>query len=276
MVSGADEIARKALELAEAALGDLKRSLAEEVAAEDLREAWNHLLQREGRDDISAVEQLSPTGRLASELLLAALASLFEDVAPKASPMTEVAAAEQSGQCSLLEEAEHHLELVTAARDALVTAQDEVARLEPQLNAAKVRFGNAIRRLYQAGASTWSIAQALEMSDEAVERVVGTSTASEYQAVIACNFCDSATRQLIAGPGVFICSECVEIAHEVGEGRRQDPRAVVKEHDDHEAKCSFCGKRRSQLRFVVAVESARICDECLDLCAEILGERLGD
>jgi hypothetical protein len=181
VVQGVDEIAGKALELAEAALGDLKRSLGVTVPVEDLRQAWNHILQLEGRDEINAVGRLSPAGRLASELLLAALAAVVEEAAPETSPVAQVAAPEPSAQGGLGEEAEHHRELVAAARDALVTTQAEVARLEPQLNAAKVRFGNAIRRLYQAGASARSIAQALGMSDEAVERVVGASVASEYQ-----------------------------------------------------------------------------------------------
>jgi ribosomal protein L37AE/L43A len=171
--------------------------------------------------------------------------------------------------------AERQHELAVAAQDALAAAQAEVVRLEPQLNAAKVRFGNAIRRLYQAGASARSIAQALGMSDEAVERVVGTTVANEYQSVIACNFCNSTTKRLIAGPGVFICSACVEIAQEVGAGRRQDPKAVLKDPGDDEVKCSFCGKRPRQVRFAVAAESTLICDECLDLCAEILAEELG-
>jgi ATP-dependent protease Clp ATPase subunit len=31
----------------------------------------------------------------------------------------------------------------------------------------------------------------------------------------------------------------------------------------------------AQVRFAVAAESTLICDECLDLCAEILAEELG-
>jgi hypothetical protein len=50
-----------------------------------------------------------------------------------------------------------------------------------------------------------------------------------------------------------------------------------------EARCSFCGKDRRQGVLLVASElpatpdgnfgqDARICDECLDLCLEILAE----
>jgi ATP-dependent Clp protease ATP-binding subunit ClpX len=39
-------------------------------------------------------------------------------------------------------------------------------------------------------------------------------------------------------------------------------------------KCSFCGKRRHQVPGLAAAGSARICAECLELCHEILTERL--
>ncbi|MGH2626779.1 MAG: ClpX C4-type zinc finger protein [Anaerolineales bacterium] len=277
MGRSADEIAGRALELAEEALFDLKRSVGDSVAVEDLRQAWNRLLPLEHRDEDTAVEPPSPARRVARELLLATLAASAEDDHPKApATSTESEVPEPSEEYgSLLEEAQHVAELAASARDALVAAQGEVTRLEPQLNAAKVRFGNAIRRLYQAGASVSSIAQTMGLSEEAVERVVGAVSSSEYKSVIACNFCNSATRRLIAGPGVYICSACVEIAQDVGAGRRHDRRVALEEHGDDEAKCSFCGKRPRQVRYVVATESALICDECLDLCAEIIAEGLG-
>lgn len=277
MGPSADEIAGRALELAEAAVGDLQRSVVDSVAVEDLRQAWNRLLQLEGRDEANAVGRLSPVGRVASEVLLAALAAFVEEDCPNApSSDSESAAPGPSDHGGRLEEEAQHLAgLVAGARDALVAAQAEVTRLEPQLNGAKVRFGNAIRRLYQAGASVSSIAQPIEMSEEAVERVVGAVSATEYKSVIACNFCNSATRRLIAGPGVYICSACIETSQDVGAGHRQDPKVVPKERGDDEAKCSFCGKHPNQVQYVVATESTLICDECLDLCAEIIAEGLG-
>jgi len=154
-----DEIAGKALELAGSALVDLKRSVGDSVVVEDLRQAWNRLLQLEGRDEASAVEQLSPAGRVASELLLAALEAFPEQDHPKAPSVVGagIAPPARSEQSGLLDEAERLVESVALAQDALVAAQGEVAHLEPELHAAKVRFGNAIRRLYQAGASVGTI-----------------------------------------------------------------------------------------------------------------------
>jgi hypothetical protein len=273
-----EEIVGRALEVAGAALDDLVRFLGDGGTVEDLRQAWNRLLQREGEGDLLTGEPLSATGRIASELLMAALVAVAAGEDAPASPARSRAGLDEPRVVAgpaLLGEAVHDQDLVVAARDALAGAQAEIARLEPQLNRAKVRFGNAIRRLYQAGAPVTSIAQAMGMSEEAVERVVWAPATDDYQPVLACNFCTSHGRRLIAGPGVYICSECVEAAQAVGAGSRQDDEKLLREPADEESRCSFCGKHRRQVRFVVAAGATRICDECLDLCAEILAEEIG-
>jgi hypothetical protein len=174
MARDPDEIVGPALEIAQAALGDLVRVLSDAVTVEDLRHAWNRLIQREG--EVIAGEWLPATKGIASELLMAALVAVAagEDAtAPPAGSRPGSAEPSVVEDPGLLGEAAYRQDLAVAARDALVEAQAAVARLEPQLNRAKVRFGNAIRRLYQAGASVTSIAQAMGMSEEAVERVVG-------------------------------------------------------------------------------------------------------
>ncbi|PKR79402.1 ATP-dependent Clp protease ATP-binding subunit ClpX [Halalkalibacillus sediminis] len=40
-------------------------------------------------------------------------------------------------------------------------------------------------------------------------------------------------------------------------------------------KCSFCGKNQDQVRKLVAGPGVYICDECIDLCTEIVEEELG-
>lgn len=39
-------------------------------------------------------------------------------------------------------------------------------------------------------------------------------------------------------------------------------------------KCSFCGKSQEQVRKLIAGPGVYICDECVDLCNEILDEEL--
>jgi ATP-dependent Clp protease ATP-binding subunit ClpX len=41
-------------------------------------------------------------------------------------------------------------------------------------------------------------------------------------------------------------------------------------------KCSFCGKSQEQVRKLVAGPGVYICDECIELCNEIIEEEIGD
>jgi ATP-dependent Clp protease ATP-binding subunit ClpX len=43
-------------------------------------------------------------------------------------------------------------------------------------------------------------------------------------------------------------------------------------HDDSRLKCSFCGKSQDQVKKLIAGPEVYICDECVDLCNEILDE----
>lgn len=47
-------------------------------------------------------------------------------------------------------------------------------------------------------------------------------------------------------------------------------------HDDTRLKCSFCGKTQDQVKKLIAGPGVYICDECVDLCNEILDEELFD
>jgi len=42
------------------------------------------------------------------------------------------------------------------------------------------------------------------------------------------------------------------------------------------AVCTFCGKHGDQLRTIIEGPSALICDECVELCVEVLEDRLGE
>ena len=47
-------------------------------------------------------------------------------------------------------------------------------------------------------------------------------------------------------------------------------------HEDTRLKCSFCGKSQGQVKKLIAGPGVYICDECVDLCNEILDEELFD
>jgi hypothetical protein len=42
------------------------------------------------------------------------------------------------------------------------------------------------------------------------------------------------------------------------------------------ARCAFCGKRARDVRKIITGPTSAICDECVDLCVEILDEEHGD
>lgn len=43
-------------------------------------------------------------------------------------------------------------------------------------------------------------------------------------------------------------------------------------HDDSRLKCSFCGKSQDQVKKLIAGPEVYICDECVELCNQILDE----
>ena len=96
---------------------------------------------------------------------------------------------------------------------------------------------------------------------------------------LLCSFCGKSQRQvkkLIAGPGVYICDRCVRAAQMViaEPGRTvSTPIATIQQVIEGETKqCSFCGKHRHQVAVIASAGDALICNECLELCDEILSE----
>lgn len=49
---------------------------------------------------------------------------------------------------------------------------------------------------------------------------------------------------------------------------------MAKNSSSDQPKCSFCGKNQDQVRKLIAAPGVYICDECVDLCNEILEEEL--
>ena len=46
--------------------------------------------------------------------------------------------------------------------------------------------------------------------------------------------------------------------------------------DRKQLRCSFCNKTQDQVRKLIAGPNVYICDECVDICAEIVDEDLDD
>jgi hypothetical protein len=173
------------------------------------------------------------------------------------------------------------------------TAEARVIDAEHAAEAARADFHRAVRRLQLAGGSLREIADALGLSHQRVHQIVEDAGGSrrwrkrrlppgELQ---HCSFCgkdQKHVKTLIAGPGAFICDQCVPRAHAVlaggtGATAKPTPTAATLSQVSDEAKaerCSFCGKRRHQVPAMASAGAARICAECLSLCHEIVNERL--
>ena len=46
------------------------------------------------------------------------------------------------------------------------------------------------------------------------------------------------------------------------------------EKDDSLLRCSFCGKKRDEIKKLIAGPTVYICNECIDLCNDIIDEDL--
>lgn len=97
---------------------------------------------------------------------------------------------------------------------------------------------------------------------------------------VRCSFCNTSQREIshiIAGPGVYICSACVPVAQGVASTgtAAPGPRSLtMRPATDEPHACQFCGKRVPNVAAMVKGGRARICNECIALCGEILEERL--
>jgi hypothetical protein len=175
---------------------------------------------------------------------------------------------------------------VTIDEQLLKRAQAEGARLaevERQALLVRADYHTAVRRLHLAGASLREVAQALGLSHQRVQQMVGGAGGTWWQRAwrsrnlkrdAVCTFCErspSEVAKLIAGPNVYICDACVALAEKAAaEGSRAGRLTKSK---SAMARCSFCGKRNSAGRSVIAGSAAKVCDECLRVCRQILDDR---
>lgn len=92
--------------------------------------------------------------------------------------------------------------------------------------------------------------------------------------MLACTFCGSAPRSvtaLVAGPGVYICADCVSFAGSViGEAGAVAPSSGSSRV---ELRCSFCDRSAGQVRRIIAGPQVRICDGCVRLAEVAIAGR---
>jgi hypothetical protein len=179
-------------------------------------------------------------------------------------------------------------------------ARDRALDLQFEADQAQVGYQHVIRRLHASGASLREVAEALGLSYQRVHQIVdvgsGKGAVKECQSDRVCSFCGASQKQvrtLVAGPGVFVCDRCVDLAKEVlteAEDRSNGWTGLAVETES-EAKCNFCGKRQCDVEGIVVAPDGigggkfarrryarrfpgvRICSDCLALCSEIQAER---
>ena len=98
-----------------------------------------------------------------------------------------------------------------------------------------------------------------------------------------CSFCSAEALDVVTGPGVFICSSCVDAATAILAGRTVDggpSRLTVASSDQYGVPCSFCGRLAGFDLPIVTGSSqnniGRICRECVELCGEVFVRRAED
>jgi ATP-dependent protease Clp ATPase subunit len=97
---------------------------------------------------------------------------------------------------------------------------------------------------------------------------------------LSCSFCGRSQQQvttLIAGKSGYICDGCMRRAQAViaEPGRTASAATATIEQVSAETgaeRCSFCDKHRHQVAAMASAGDARVCDECLELCDEIVNE----
>jgi ATP-dependent protease Clp ATPase subunit len=96
----------------------------------------------------------------------------------------------------------------------------------------------------------------------------------------SCSFCGKNKEQaevMIGVPQAYICDQCVSRVHavmaELG-GTASTPIATIGQVSAGagEQRCRFCGKSRHQVAATASAGDTRICNECLELCDEVLSE----
>jgi hypothetical protein len=167
-------------------------------------------------------------------------------------------------------------------------AEAGVIDAEHDAEAARTEFHRAIRRLQLAGGSLREIAEEFGLSHQRVHQIVEATGGSRSWRVphagsgqLLCSFCGKHQKQvkkLIAGPDTYICDRCIgrvrTVLATVGKTANTPTATIRRVSDDgRDEWCSFCGKSHLQVEAMAAAGDARICNECLDLCDEIVSDK---
>jgi hypothetical protein len=169
-------------------------------------------------------------------------------------------------------------ELLQRAR-AAGTALAEQERLA---SVARGEYHTTIRRLHLAGGTLREIADALAFSHQRVQQIVQATGGSWWRKAwrtrnakraAICTWCDrpaSEVSKLVAGPNVYICDGCLELAASALVDAWGTSDTLRRAPEGGRERCSFCNKRSGGDRAIVAGTAANICSECMRICREFM------
>ncbi len=167
-----------------------------------------------------------------------------------------------------------------AVLEETLARRERFVELQLDADVAKREYHAGIRRLHASGGSLREIAEALGVSHQLVHQIVDAADPPRPPtSTIQCTFCgvsQKAVKKLIAGPGVYICDECVALATPLAERRADEVtkgdttlRVVT---SPSALRCSFCGKKVREISVLVNAGGVHICNECIVLCRDIIDE----
>jgi hypothetical protein len=120
------------------------------------------------------------------------------------------------------------------------------------------------------------------------KRAQGTASTPR---LLTCSFCGKSqddVRKLIAGPGVYICDECVDLCNDIltkegDQGRSELETPAPKSHTPASSSlsrdlfltCGFCGLPQSSTGLVAVPDRRYVCGACVDAIRAVTDEESG-
>jgi ATP-dependent Clp protease ATP-binding subunit ClpX len=121
------------------------------------------------------------------------------------------------------------------------------------------------------------VASSFSVGDEITIKILELQECDEPKSresqYLQCSFCtkeQTEVRKLIAGPGLYICDVCITDALKTISEDEPAGAITILVGKQAETRCSFCGQLPKDVVRIVGVPTARICNQCLKICDEIL------
>lgn len=156
---------------------------------------------------------------------------------------------------------------------------------ETRLIGAKYRMG--IKLLADSGMTLREIGKHFGVSHQRIHAIVQevivlpSKGGRRIRLPRTCNYCqrsEEEVKELLAGPDVYICSDCTAQADRViatGRETKSEFVSLAPFPPQSSFVCPFCSKSRGEVESMAGTIETGICNECVALLVAILGETSG-